>query len=81
MSNLAELREDILVSMRDNSGNFVNSTLKNALYIPSFPVDIFSVPSATEKGQFCNFQIITGSDTTFDVKQKGKLSLLIVLNL
>ena len=78
MSNLAEHRGDIQVSMKDNSGNFVNSTLKNALYIPSFPVDIFSVPSATEKGHSVIFKkndskIITGSGTTFDVKQKGKL--------
>ena len=70
-------RGDVKVNIQDESGNTINTVLKNALYIPSFPQDIFSVHSATEQGAEVRFrkdssELVASDGTKFDLKKKGK---------
>ena len=77
-SNLALKRGDVEVNFKDVNGNVVNGVLKDTLFIPSFPVDIFSVPSATQCGASVIFnknssKLITSDGTKFNVDRKGRL--------
>ena len=49
-SGLAEGRGDAQVCLIDSDGRRCTVTLKNALYIPSFPQELFSVKCATAHG-------------------------------
>ena len=49
-NNLALKRGDVDVKIKDVSGNVVSAVLKDTLFIPKLPVDIFSVSSATKQG-------------------------------
>ena len=65
----------------DSTERFVNVSLMNALYIPSYPQDIFSVQAATEKGASVVFhpesaELISKSGTKFHIKKYGKLYYL-----
>lgn len=66
------------VCLRDNEGRVIKTTLKKALFIPSFPQDIFSVKAATANGatvifrEGCN-QLIHKDGTTFDIKVYDKI--------
>lgn len=46
-SGVAERRGDAVVCLTDSTGRQLRTTLKDALYIPSYPQDIFSVKAAT----------------------------------
>lgn len=46
----AQKRGAAEVYLRDNKGRKVKTTLTEALYVPTFPQDIFSVKAATRKG-------------------------------
>ena len=48
-------RGTALVNIQDEHGNVRESTLNNALYVPSYPQNIFSVQAATECGAKINF--------------------------
>ena len=48
-NSVALKRGDVEVTIMDTTGKCVNATLKNALYIPTYPQNIFSVQAATEK--------------------------------
>ena len=50
------MRGDVEVVIQDKGGNPEKSTLINALYIPSYPQDIFSVQAATDRGACIMFQ-------------------------
>ena len=47
---VAECRGEAEVCLKDRKGRHLNATLKQALYIPSFAQDIFSVTAATASG-------------------------------
>lgn len=69
------------VVLYDVNGRARNCELNNALYIPSYKQDIFSVQAATEKGASVSFtagnsELRTSEGTVFDVKKKGKLYFL-----
>ena len=49
-NNLAKKRGDAEIMLQDTAGNPMRVTLKGALYVPSFPHDIFSVKAATKQG-------------------------------
>ncbi|KAJ8400356.1 hypothetical protein AAFF_G00397390 [Aldrovandia affinis] len=49
-NGIAEHRGDAKVSLIDSRGRRHNTTLRRALYIPSYPQDIFSVKAATASG-------------------------------
>ena len=67
--------------MRTANGNIVQATLKNALFIPTYPRCIFSVQAATKRGATVNFhsdtaELITKDGTTFPIQQHGRLYYL-----
>ncbi|KAM9791032.1 uncharacterized protein LOC133165345 [Syngnathus typhle] len=47
---VAERRGDAEVCLIDSTGRHLNATLRQALYIPSYPQDILSVKAATARG-------------------------------
>ena len=48
-NNVALTRGDVEITIMDTTGKRVNATLKNALYIPTYRQNIFSVQAATER--------------------------------
>ncbi|KAK6311199.1 hypothetical protein J4Q44_G00192540 [Coregonus suidteri] len=74
-NGVAERRGAAEVYLRDNTGRRVKTTLTKALYVPSFPQDIFSVKAATANGASVNFRqgcnkLITQNGTTFDIEEE-----------
>ena len=81
VKNAAKARGVAKVHIRDENGLLQEAILKNALYIPSFPYNIFSVKSATRKGaQVCfkgNCGTLQAEDgTNFPVNTKNGLYYL-----
>ena len=77
-NELAKMRGNVDVTMKNEQGEIVNSVLQDALHIPSFPQDIFSVHSAIEQGAELIFKknssmLIAEDGTKFNVSQRGKL--------
>ena len=65
----------------DSTGRPVTISLKNALYIPSYPQDIFSVQAGTERGASVVFhpeaaELISKGGTKFNIKKYDKLYYL-----
>lgn len=80
-NGVAERRGAAEVYLRDNTGRRVKTTLTKALYVPSFPQDIFSVKAATANGASVNFRqgcnkLIHKNGTTFDIKEYDRLYYL-----
>ena len=74
-------RGKIAVTFVDTNGTPYDIILQNTLYIPSFPMHIFSVQAATEKGSSVCFypnsaELVTGNGTVFNIKKNGKLYFL-----
>jgi len=72
---------DASVLIYDINGKANKVLLKDALCIPSFKQDIFSVQAATENGASINFsptqaELIAPNGTVFEVTQSGKLYFL-----
>lgn len=70
---LAQGRGDAQVCLTDTKGRRCAVTLKNALYIPSFPQDLFSVKSATANGVQVLFNegkdvLVMSDGTRFDIR-------------
>ena len=65
-SNIALKRGDAEVFLKDTNGKRVKTGLKNALYIPSYPQDIFSVKAATSNGAELRFAQDSGELTLED---------------
>lgn len=77
-NNIALKRGNAVVILTDVGGRQVEATLQNALYIPSYPNNIFSVKSATEHGATIKFgpktsEMIAADGTKFNIEQHGKL--------
>ena len=72
---------DVELPIMDSTERSVTVSLKNALYIPSYPQDIFSVQAATERGASIVFhpeaaELISKGGTKFNIKKYGKLYYL-----
>ncbi|TWW61432.1 hypothetical protein D4764_04G0000780 [Takifugu flavidus] len=85
-TNGAALRRgDAEVTLVDREGKRMKATLKKALYVPTYPQDIFSVKAATTKGASVNFreghsELIHKSGTRFDIKEYNRLYYLNTVN-
>ena len=80
-NNVAQKRGDAAVTLMDRNGKEARVLLKNALYIPSYPQDIFSVDAATAGGAEVLFhhdkaELIHRSGTVFDIEKRGRLYYL-----
>ena len=75
-NNVALKRGDANVELCDGHGNVQTALLKNALYVPSYKQDIFSVQAATSRGATVSFTPDRANGTEFDIKQNGKLYYL-----
>ncbi len=72
------------IEVTDKEGNIRSVVLDNALYIPSYTKDIFSVQAAIAKGAHVNFspecsELITKSGTVFPIRKSGRLYYLYAL--
>ena len=79
-SNLAKGQGDAKVIFTDKDGCRRNIILHNALYVPSFSQNIFSVLAATDNGASVKFDKmsaeLTSNGTTFPIQKEGKVYLL-----
>ena len=79
--NVAKKRGKAAAQLIDDTGQMVNVTLDNALWIPDYPSDIFSVQRATEKGAMVHLKaqdsMLTSSNgKRFPISKCGKLFYL-----
>ena len=77
-NNIALKRGEVKVHFTDINGKHVEAIMKNVLYVPSFPQDIFSVQAAVDKGASMTFQPdsaeLTYKDgTKFNIERHGRL--------
>ena len=83
-NNIATKRGTAKTYVVDNSGKCVEIILKNALCIPSYPQDIFSVHAATENGATVTFEpdcaTLKIDKTVFSITKHGKLYFLKCVN-
>ena len=84
-NNLVTGKGDANVVIHDKDGKPCNLTLKQALCIPSYNQDIFSVHAATKNGARVEFEsdcgeLIAPNGTIFDIKKNGKLYYLNNIN-
>ncbi|CAB4006338.1 Hypothetical predicted protein [Paramuricea clavata] len=80
-NNVALKRGSVNLAITNSTGRCVNASLKNALYIPSYPQDIFSVQAATQKGASVIFhpqsaELISKDGKKFNIEKHGKLYYL-----
>ena len=80
-NNIALSRGDANILLHDKQGNQHNVTLKNALYVPSFNQDIFSVQAASENGASISYNpgeavLRAGDGTQFEIQKNGRLYYL-----
>ena len=80
-SGIISMKGDALVSLFDINGNSHNVLLCNALCIPSYKQNIFSVQAATQKGASVIFdssiaRLKTPDGTIFDIQKLGNLYYL-----
>ncbi|TWW54052.1 hypothetical protein D4764_0263800 [Takifugu flavidus] len=73
-NGVALRRGDAEATLVDREGKRMKATLKKALYVPTYPQDIFSVKAATTNGASVNFreghsELIHKSGTRFDIKE------------
>ena len=80
-NDVALRRGDAEVNLVKREGKRVKATLKNALFILTYPQDIFSVKAATTNGASVKFkqgedELIHESGTRFDIKEHNRLYYL-----
>lgn len=80
-SGVAQRRGTAVVFLIDSSGQRCKARLKDALYVPSYPQNIFSVKAATTNGSTVVFKedknvLITRDGTRFDIHVYGRLYYL-----
>ena len=79
-NNLVKKIGDVEVTMRDETGRPVKTTMKRVLYIPSYPHDIFSVKAATKGGAEVTLRqgdsMMTKNGTTFRITECDRLYYL-----
>ena len=84
-NNVALKRGDVEVTIMDTTGKRVKATLKNALYILTYPQNIFSVQAATERGASVSFdpdsaELVYKDGTKFNIEKHGRLYYLSTFN-
>ena len=84
-NNVTLKRGDVEITIMDTTGNRVNVKLKNALYIPTYPQNIFSVQAATERGASVSFnpdsaELVYKDGTKFNIEKHGRLYYLSTFN-
>lgn len=85
-NNVALKRGDVEITIMDTTGKRVNVILKNALYIPTYPQNIFSVPASCDwKRCFSKFQsrlaeLVFKDGTKFNIEKHGRLYYLSTFN-
>lgn len=82
---VAERRGDAQVCLIDSRGRHLTTTLRHALYIPSYPQDIFSVKAATTSGATVIFKkgedvLIHKDGTKFCIHVHDRLYYLYTVN-
>ena len=82
---MALKRGDVEITIMDTTGNRVDVTMKNALYIPTYPQNIFSVQAATERGAPVSFnpdsaELVYKDGTKFNIEKHGRLYYLSTFN-
>ena len=80
-NGVAQGRGNASVKLCDSSGNLQDIVLQDALYIPSYNNDIFSVRAATKRGASVVFtpeysRLTTKDGTSFEFEDKEKLYFL-----
>ena len=80
-NNIAKKRGTVVVDIQDEYGIIRKATLNNALYIPSYPQNIFSVQAAAEKGAKVNFnadsgELVNKDGVKFPIQKHGRLYYL-----
>lgn len=80
-SGIVSGRGDASVRVYDINGISQEVILKNALYVPSYKQDIFSVQAAIDRGASVNFtpnssELKAADGTVFGIKRKGRLYFL-----
>ncbi|XP_068704666.1 uncharacterized protein [Montipora foliosa] len=83
--NVALKRGDVENNHHGYHWKRVNATLKNALYIPTYPQNIFSVQAATERGASVSFnpdsaELVYKDGTKFNIEKHGRLYYLNTFN-
>ena len=79
--NIAVKRGDAEVVLKDMNGRHEKTVLKGALFIPSYPQDIFSVKVATSNGAELKFhrgqnELVHKDGTRFPIKEHNQLYFL-----
>jgi hypothetical protein len=80
-NNIALKRGNAKVELHTSEGRRVNAVLEDALFVPSYPQNIFSVQAATEKGATVVFkpesaELITSDGHKLDIEKQGRLYYL-----
>lgn len=80
-SGMAQRRGTALIYLLDNDGREQRAQLRDALYMPTYPHDIFSVARATNAGATVTFKrgdshMIVKKGTRFDFHESGNLFYL-----
>ena len=80
-ANNVALKRDVNITIVDSTGTPFKATLQNALFIPSYPQDIFSVQAATERGASVTLQPHSAELTYKDgtklvIEKQGRLYYL-----
>lgn len=81
VKGMAKMRGDAEIYILDSEGRQVKTRLKQALFVPSFPQNIFSVKAATANGAELHFKngdnwLFHKNGTKFEVKVYGRLYYL-----
>ena len=80
-SGMAEKKGSVAVAFRNVQGEVISGTLRNVLYMPTYPQNIFSVSAATEEGCVVIFRkgggsLISKGGMEFPISSRGKLYFL-----
>ena len=80
-NGIVQGKGDACIMLQDNSGKIRKVTVKDALYVPTYKQDIFSVQAATQKGATVTFtpecaKMKAPDGTVFDIEKQGRLYYL-----
>ena len=80
-SDIVQGKGDACVMLRGNSGKLCKVTVKDALYVPTYEQNMFSVQSTTQKGATVTFtpkcaKMKAPDGTVFDIEKQGRLYYL-----
>ena len=80
-SGIAQRRGTATICLQDSAGRQHRAQLRDALYMPSYPHDIFSVARATNGGATITFEkgdnrLVTKDGSRFDIHESGNLYYL-----